>query len=292
MKVRWAQMAGEADIRLLPDTQFEDLGRSSPPRPIASPSVGTLECDELDALVQILASHTGRPQSCWFALWDGYGWLQGGPAVADLLRRGRVGLRLRQARRPAVADLLRRGRVGLRLRQARRPAAGPRLPASRVRIPGRSLLLYGGSMHSAAAFCRPPTWQSPNLWWPEERAWCVASEIDLCSTYVGGPEAAIDDILHDGRLEALAVGPADRIGWLTGRACSSGGAILARPALQEGLPSLVPARRERVERRIRTPTKLPGAGPCATETMPAGTPAESGRLLRWVLDNLSAACGP
>ena len=27
---------------------------------------------------------------------------------------------------------------------------------------------------------------SPSIWWPEDRAWCVATDIDLFDTYVGG----------------------------------------------------------------------------------------------------------
>ena len=29
----------------------------------------------------------------------------------------------------------------------------------------------------------------PNLWWPADRAWRVASDIDLPSTYLGGTRA-------------------------------------------------------------------------------------------------------
>ena len=28
-------------------------------------------------------------------------------------------------------------------------------------------------------------WQTPNLWWSDERSWCVATEIDLNTTYIG-----------------------------------------------------------------------------------------------------------
>jgi hypothetical protein len=48
--------------------------------------------------------------------------------------------------------------------------------------------------------------QSPNLFWPADKAWCVATEIDLDSTYVGGSAALIAAILSDERLEAF---PAD-----------------------------------------------------------------------------------
>jgi hypothetical protein len=41
--------------------------------------------------------------------------------------------------------------------------------------------------------------QGPNLWWPVDRAWCVASEIDLPWTFVGGSTKLIDAVIgaHD-----------------------------------------------------------------------------------------------
>ena len=44
-----------------------------------------------------------------------------------------------------------------------------------------------------------------------DRAWCVASEIDLPWTYVGGPCGLIDAILADDRIEALPAAPDDRV---------------------------------------------------------------------------------
>ena len=70
--------------------------------------------------------------------------------------------------------------------------------ATRVRLPGRDYLLFKGSVAQAQG------WEDgPNLWWPEDRAWCVASEIDFPYTYVGGSKALIDDILRHPDLEAL-----------------------------------------------------------------------------------------
>jgi hypothetical protein len=43
----------------------------------------------------------------------------------------------------------------------------------------------------------------PNIWWPDDRAWCVASEIDLPYTYVGGEQGLIEEILTHPALEAL-----------------------------------------------------------------------------------------
>jgi hypothetical protein len=43
----------------------------------------------------------------------------------------------------------------------------------------------------------------PNLWWPDDRSWCVASEIDFPYTYVGGSSKLIEEILAHPLLEAL-----------------------------------------------------------------------------------------
>ena len=49
-----------------------------------------------------------------------------------------------------------------------------------------------------------PFWgDSPNIWWPEDRAWCVATDIDLYDTYVGGSKECIEAILSNPDLEAL-----------------------------------------------------------------------------------------
>jgi hypothetical protein len=47
----------------------------------------------------------------------------------------------------------------------------------------------------------------PNIWWPEDRTWCVASEIDYRWTYVGGRSDCIEEILYDSRIEALMTSP-------------------------------------------------------------------------------------
>jgi hypothetical protein len=186
-KVRWADLAREAGTTIRPTVQLEELRPGPETEP---PLVGTLEQDELDALVGLVAPHTSSPQSCWFGLWEGYGWMQGGPAVAEL------------APRPAHKGFRRRRRS---------PVEPVAPPGPRVQIPGRSLALYRGPIEAAAAFCQPPAFQSPNLWWPEDRAWCVASEIDLPSTYLGGSRALVQEVLHDGRLEAIPATLADRI---------------------------------------------------------------------------------
>ena len=48
-----------------------------------------------------------------------------------------------------------------------------------------------------------------NLVWPDDRTWCVATEIDHTYTYVGGSGELISDILRSEDLEAYEVFPDD-----------------------------------------------------------------------------------
>jgi hypothetical protein len=68
----------------------------------------------------------------------------------------------------------------------------------RVSLPGREYFLFNGPLADAAGQLN-----GPNLWWPDDRSWCVASEIDFPYTYVGGPKRLIDELLADPSLEAL-----------------------------------------------------------------------------------------
>ncbi len=43
----------------------------------------------------------------------------------------------------------------------------------------------------------------PNLWWPDDRGWCLATEIDLDSTLVGGSAELIKGLLSDSDIEAV-----------------------------------------------------------------------------------------
>jgi hypothetical protein len=75
-----------------------------------------------------------------------------------------------------------------------------------VRLPHRNYGLYGGPIDLALAPLDVP-WidQSPNLWWPHDQAWIVATEVDYAWTYVGGSQKLIGEIISDHLLEAMPV---------------------------------------------------------------------------------------
>ncbi len=72
------------------------------------------------------------------------------------------------------------------------------------------VVLVRGSVADAVCNLAPePHEQSANLWWPADRAWCVATDIDLTSTYVGGSAACIAELLRTPGVEASPARPQD-----------------------------------------------------------------------------------
>jgi hypothetical protein len=108
---------------------------------------------------------------------------------------------------------------------------GPRSPGPRVQLPGRDYLLFVGPLAAVPSLVDAQEGRTPNLWWPDDHAWCVASEIDLPWTYVGGSAALIAGLLADARVEAQPASPGDNHhqrapGWLA-------------PAIAEGATELL-----------------------------------------------------
>jgi hypothetical protein len=152
------------------------------------PPDGNLPAEQLRVLCATLARHTGTPASCWLCLWDGYGWLYGSPSVGIFGRHGPVHV----------------------------PPAFPAevLDGPRVRLPARTYLLFAGPLAAAPWLGWTDPYgaffpQSPNLWWPQDHAWCVASEIDLFCTLVAGSDDLAEALVGDPRLEAWRVRPGD-----------------------------------------------------------------------------------
>ncbi len=79
--------------------------------------------------------------------------------------------------------------------------------------PATSALLPPGRSHRRCIEERRRPVPVPNLWWPDDRAWCVATELDMQSTYIGGSRACVDQLLGDDRLEVYEVQPSDGISW-------------------------------------------------------------------------------
>jgi hypothetical protein len=90
--------------------------------------------------------------------------------------------------------------------------------ATLLRLPGRDHLLVRGPVELAAAnMAAEPAEQSANVWWPADRAWCVATDVDLMSTYIGCPAACFDELVTTPRLEVVRAAPRDRVTYAADR---------------------------------------------------------------------------
>jgi hypothetical protein len=83
--------------------------------------------------------------------------------------------------------------------------------APRFEHPGRSYLLAISPTSAIFELSRPPLGITPSLVWPDDRAWCVTTEIDFDSTLVGCSEECAAALVANDRLEALLVPPDGRL---------------------------------------------------------------------------------
>jgi hypothetical protein len=187
---KWAELARGRGLSLSPDISFSEVAGLGPEDQHEldelAPMEGELPPELCDALVAVLGPHTRTPDRCWFCLWDGKGafWSH---AHGPLLRARASDEETRQYRASARAqdDIL--------------------MSTPRVEAHARSYFLFRGPLDAACGF-EPGGWYtSPNLWWPEDRAWIVITEVDGFSSYVGGSRLALQDVLASSEVEAIEV---------------------------------------------------------------------------------------
>lgn len=230
VEVRWAEVAAWSGRRLHPLAQFDSLRASSDcaAAPFDSaPEIGPLPAAQATALVEVLSAFSGGPQpDCWFAVWDGYGWLHPGDwgSYAPLRRRANprraIALGHRAQRvMPGAGGWVASGLLTGRWRRPpRRPAADNTGPKVHAEI--RAYLLYRGPL--SATTVPPADLDDParvagaaagwaDLWWPEDRSWMLAGDTDLDSTYLGASQALVDAVVACPGLEALQVRSGDPI---------------------------------------------------------------------------------
>lgn len=195
VEVRWSDVAALSGKKVHAEMQFHSIAPpANDPEPrIYEPHLGAMSERQAAALVSLLSKHTTTPNACCLCLWEGYGYLHAG-GMAPLV-----------AAKPPLA----RVRVGIRRIQLKwfRPQP-PSEDGPRVMLPGRNYILFQAPISEALGWA-----DGPNLWWPDDHAWCVASEIDFPYTYAGGSQDLIDAIVKDPAIEALPATDTDGISY-------------------------------------------------------------------------------
>lgn len=169
-------------VGALVPNRYESLLRLDAPAP--SPDDWWERYRDLFVLVASLGAHyTTTPTRAWFAIWEGHGfdkttthvaWQD--PPADDAERQWREGER----ERLRIADRERTATIGTAL------TAVPRFG-----LPDRAYYLTHGPLSAMADLHYPDYdgWRNPDLFWPHDRSWFAATDVDFWSLYVGGSEA-------------------------------------------------------------------------------------------------------
>lgn len=170
--VRWTEVAAANGTIAHPVMEWGSIVNGRDPQPGLwedMPARGSLPSATARILATIIQGFTSTPEACWFAHWEGSGYLTA-------------------------------------------PAHWPRLA-----LPGRDMILFAGTVDMAdtqfGATRRFPEAMSAHLWWPQDHAWCVATDIDLRTTYLGASEGCVAAVLASEGLEALPASADQKVTW-------------------------------------------------------------------------------
>jgi len=200
--VTWAEVAEFCGTATHPEMQwhaivglprYEDLENSRWPG--QEPNTGEMDIPTLDALCKVLASQTEDATHCFFGLCTIQRWEDA--FSRDELRGYRL-LKLPRGRDHIVLE-------------------GPLSAVDQI-VDERSGVIFSFTSASVRAGSKPPSEEEiaeplkpsrglPNLIWPADHSWLVASEVDFDSTLVGGSAALIEVIVASSALEARQVEP-------------------------------------------------------------------------------------
>ncbi|HEV7400149.1 MAG TPA: hypothetical protein VGN84_07735 [Solirubrobacterales bacterium] len=162
----------------------------------SDPPIGAMDTQTLDALCEILSVYTADPARCFFGLCTIQSWSNSFPAheLKPLLE---------------LPD----GRDHIVL-------VGPLSAVDQIEFdwgsaPGSVQVTFVANKSE-----RPPPKpdpseflqrEAPNLIWPADHSWLVASEVDFDSSLVGGTSDLIETIIQSSALEAWQVEPTDSL---------------------------------------------------------------------------------
>lgn len=206
--VPWSEIADAEGTTLHAHASYDALTRHKSERrtrwDLSDPEIATLDDRRLAVLVDILASHTRTPQTIWLNLWDGFG---GTPAAWRGHPRVVQGGGYREYYLFTCA-----------LDQIVDASAGfSQWPPDEDDEDEATTVISAVYVDEGEPPEDPPPdpdapgqrIQSPQQWWPDDRAWAIATEVDDDYTVVAGNEDLIAEILAHPGLETFRVAPRD-----------------------------------------------------------------------------------
>ncbi len=206
VEASWAEVAASTGRAAYPLMQWHAIKAGLGEIPDwdgAEPDEGELDPHQLPVLFGLLAERTTTPDDAYHALWNGFGGWTSGAVVMQAWSEGEL-----PASYPDDPASVRPDPIP--------PVLPPEVTEGPlVRLPHREYFLFAGPVAAAADFETTREEftlrerQTPQLSWPSDLAWCVATEIDFDSTLVGGSEELVEAVLAQDELEAYPVAPDD-----------------------------------------------------------------------------------
>jgi len=196
-EVRWADVASANGRVMHPAAEWGSLTGSwqlgdQPDVWDQEPPTGELPERLAERLAETLAPYTREADRCLLGVWEGWG-ISG---VMMLWGEGKSKDEARRVQETAEAKIA-------AWHDFVDGAPMLALPAQ------REMRLLEGPLGAVSELYEEQHRHPPSLWWPSDRAWCVGTDIDLMTSYVGGSSEAISALLDDEQLEALRL-PVDQ----------------------------------------------------------------------------------
>ncbi len=174
-------------VGALVPNQYESLLRVYAPDPCLDDWWSTYR-DLYEVVASIGERHTSSPHRAFFAIWEGHGFVNAtshvawwDPPVDDADRQAR------DAERARLRDLDRRRNAAIRTALAQVPS---------FNRPHRTYYLVEGPVMAVTELRYPQweDWRNPDLFWPDDRRWFVATDVDFWSLYIGGSSDFIAEL--------------------------------------------------------------------------------------------------
>jgi len=194
---------------------FEAYVRVFHPMTRSTPGPGTLP--NLPAVVRVLADHTTASTGV-AAIWEGWGGLVSSQGRLTMKLSARSGSFDGPLARAASATRAAYQRVRSHFAYREAPPGSGVLPADvatgpKLELPGRAYFLAhldladlsADDWEQRAIWADPPFVHTPSLLWPDDHAWCLATEVDLDSTLIGGSRALAAALIAAPGLEVLEI---------------------------------------------------------------------------------------
>ncbi len=210
--VKWADVATACGTTAHREMQWHSIvGLPEPENyrdskwPGQEPSTGTMDLDDLDALCEILAAHTADPEQVLYGLCTIEPWEES--FTKKEVKRHRL-LRLPWGRHYVVLA----GHLSAVDQLANDGTANPGPSRTTFTLVAQAPSKAEESPEHTSGSDEPcESRDAPNLIWPADHSWLVASEVDFDSTLVGGSAELIQTIVDSPKLEAWRVEPTDSL---------------------------------------------------------------------------------